>query len=487
MKSIRSYLLSRLLGGSVVVLVTAGVVVYVAVVRSLEAQFDANLTDRVQAFASALFQDGYELSFEFSDELMPEYDPELVLEVEGLLPAYFQLWLSDGRLIERSNTLGETDLDVPLQPTEEPSHWTAPLPDGRVGRYVAQFVRVHHVYPEEGPDAPPGAKVLIAIAGGREELVLAERNVLVGCFVVSFALMGLIGALSWRAVRRGLEPATRLAAALDAIRVEELPEGLDVGDLPLELQPVADKTDALIRRVDTALERERRTTADIAHELRTPISELLTVSEVALRDSRDHEGQNKALRTLRDVAWRMGRAVSTLLKLARLEMGAEAFDKEGVDLGAIVREHLRSLVTVERERGLQVDNDVACGDLVEGDRDVVHIVVSNLLSNALHYSPAQGTVACRLERSESGWRFWVENESAELAPDDLRTLSEPFWRKDRARADRDRSGLGLALSRSLAEKTGMELDFELEDRTFRAILSRSASGNGDASHVVAAP
>lgn len=467
MKSIRSYLLSRLLGGTALVLAAAGFAVYLVVTRSLETQFDRNLTDRVQGFASILFQVEDEVEFEFSDQLMPEYE-------RGERAAYFELWFEDGRLIEGSNSLQGRDLVVPGTPSEQPLHWSADLPDGRRGRFVAQLLEVHHVYPEEGPDRPTAARVLVVVARGREELRAAQRTVLLNCAAGALVLIGLIAFLSWRAVRRGLEPANRLAAILDAIEVERLPERLEVGELPVELAPVADKTDALIRRVDTALERERRTSADIAHELRTPISELITASEVALRNGLDVEGARRTLGTMHDVAWRMGRSVSTLLKLARLEMGAETFERKSVDLGGIVREHLRSLASVERAAALRVTNLVAPGALVEGDQDVLRIVVSNLLSNAFTYSPPRGAVECRLEHSPGGWRFLVENEARDLAPADLERLSQPFWRKDGARADRDRSGLGLALSCALAERTGLALSFELEERSFQAVLSGPA-------------
>jgi two-component system sensor histidine kinase QseC len=466
-KSIRSFLLTRLLGGTALVLSIAAAVTYVAVTRSLEAQFDRNLSDRVQGFASLLFQVEDHVEFEFSDELMPEYEATE-------RPDYFQLWFRDGELLERSNSLAGEDIAVAVTPTPEPQHWTAPLPDGRAGRYVAQWIEVHHVYPEEGPDRPAAAGVLVTVGRGREELVAAERDVLLTCLLVSLALIGLIAVVSWTAVRKGLEPANRLAAKLDAIHVDRLPERLDVGELPSELQPVADTTDALIRRVDVALQRERRTAADIAHELRTPISELVTVAEVALRNGQDAQETRRALGSVRDVAWRMARSVSTLLKLARLEMGAESFAVGPVDLGEIVAELLRSLADAGRGRGLRVENQVEVGDTVEGDRDVLSIVVSNLVSNALYYSRPNGRVVCRLERSNAGWSLVVENEPVDFDPEDLRTLSEPFWRKDRARADPDRSGLGLALSRALAETSGMTLAFELEDDRFRAILSGGA-------------
>jgi len=472
-KSIRFFLLSRLLGGATLVLAAAGAAVYVAVARSLQAGLDRDLAARVESLASVVFQTREQVDFEFSDQLMPEYGGE-----EGgpatPRPAYFEIEFADGTLLERSNSLAGADLITPDEVTATPSYWTAPLPDGRDGRYVAQRIEVHHVFPEEGPDRPTAARLVLVVAQGREELVALERMLLAQCVGACILLAGLIAALSWLAVERGLEPARRLAARLDAIRVDDLPAQLEAGELPAELAPVADKIDALIGRVQTALSRERRTTADIAHELRTPVSELLTVSEVALRDGNDARAGRIALAKVRDVAWRMGRSLSTLLKLARLEMGAERIDRESVDLGGIVREFLRSLSAAARERGIKVESDVGLGDRVAGDPEVLRIVVSNLLSNAIHYSARDGVVRCSFESPNGSWRLVIENEAGDLEPEDLRSLSEPFWRKDRARTDSDRSGLGLALSRALAEKTGMELAFELENRVFRAVLSSDA-------------
>ena len=470
MRSIRGYLLTRLLGGAAVLLAIAGAALYFFLSRSLEAQFDRNLTDRVQGLASILFQHQNEVSFEFSDELMPEYERE-----ED--PAYFQLSLPDfDLLLENSNSLGEGELAVEGEPGEHPRHWTAPLPDGRQGRFVAQIVEIHHVYPEEGPDRPEAARVLIVIARSRGELLAAERRVLLGCAAGALTLLLMLAVLSWRAVIRGLEPARRLANEVERIEMANLPKSLDVGHLPGELAPMAEKTDDLIQRARAALERERRTAADIAHELRTPISELVTVAEVALRDSRDEEGSRQALGMVRDVAWRMGRSVSTLLKLARLEMGTDTYERTGVDLNGIVRRLGRSLAPLGEERRVTLDNRLRAGELVEGDPDVLEIVAANLLENAFTYS-APGDVVCELTIARTGWRFSVENRAPDLQPEDLTVLSEPFWRKDGARTDCQRSGLGLALSQALAASAGMSLGFELEGDRFRAVIAGTGASS----------
>lgn len=471
MKSIRAYLLLRLVTGASLVLACAGLAVYLVATRAMELEFDRSLAERTEFFASMLFQHGNELSFEFSDELMPEYDREE-------LPAFFELRLADGGLVERSESLHGAPLKAAGAIGEAARFWTATLPDGRVGRYVSRRIVVHHVYPESGPDRPRAAVVDAVVARGREELLVAERLLLVECVACSVLVIALVALLAWYAVRRGLEPLGRLAGALDRIDVEQPPTRLQVGPLPAELEPVVEKTDALMQRVGEALERERRTTADIAHELRTPISELLTVSEVALRDGRDAGAARRALIVCRDVAARMGRAVATLLKLARLEQGSERFERTDVDLAGIVADELRALGGLQRERDLRVTCALPgpeSAGFVVGDAGVLRIVVSNLLSNACSYSPAGSAVEVCLEIAGRAWRLTVVNRAAGLEPSDLGTLAAPFWRKDRARADRERTGLGLALSTALAAKAGLELEFALEGDVFRASLARGGA------------
>ena len=252
---------------------------------------------------------------------------------------------------------------------------------------------------------------------------------------------------------------------------------------------MADTADDLIQRVRVALERERRTTADIAHELRTPISELLTASEVALRDVDDTRHVRRAL------------AHGARRGLAHGPLGGHA-----AQAGAPRRRH-RSLrararrplpdgrgapvhapAAMPRSAGSRVACLIEAGEEIECDASVLRIVVSNLVSNAVHYAPEGGRVTCRLERAGGRWRMVVENDAPELTPADLACFSEPFWRKDGSRSSRQRSGLGLALSRRLAESAGLELAFELDEGVLRASLAgREGTGAGKAALVKPRP
>jgi signal transduction histidine kinase len=468
--SLRAYLVSRLLFGTAAVLLPAGAAVWLVASRALERQFDRNLADRVQALASLLFQVEDEVELAFSDELMPEFSrPDA--------PDYFELRHEGGELLELSESLRGAPLEVGIPADDALALWDGPLPDGRAGRFAAQWVDVHHVYPEEGPQRPRTAHVLIAVARGREALAADERVLAAQCAGTALLLGAVLAGLALRTVDRGLKPALRLASALRALEPDRLPERLEVGIQPRELQPVADTAQALVRRVADALERERRTTADIAHELRTPIAELLAVAEVALRNGQDARDTRAGLAQVRDLASGMGRTLTTLLKLARLEMGAETSSAEAIDPRGLIDEVRRPLRAAERDRGLRVEVDLGPVGALEVDRDVLRIVLSNLLGNAVHHAPAGSTVHVRVGRDGAAWRIDVENEAPGLQERDLVELARPFWRKHGPGGE-DHAGLGLALSRALADHAGLELGFELVGRgRLRARIARARGGD----------
>ncbi len=116
------------------------------------------------------------------------------------------------------------------------------------------------------------------------------------------------------------------------------------------------------------------------------------------------------------------------------------------------------------------------GEHVEGDGEVIRMVASNLLGNAHDYAPPGSTVECRFERHAGSWRLVVQNDAPEMRAEDIGRMGQPFWRRERARADGRHSGLGLALSKALAEKVGMELSFVLADGVLHASLNGPQAG-----------
>jgi two-component system sensor histidine kinase QseC len=261
-------------------------------------------------------------------------------------------------------------------------------------------------------------------------------------------------------VRRGLRPLEQLAAEADAVRADSLHHRFSTQGLPAELRPICGRLNELLARLQEAFERERRFTADVAHELRTPIAELRSLAEVALRWPQDASpAQN--YRDVLDVARHMESVVAALLEIARCESGMRRAGAETIDVCDIVTEAWKPHESLAIARGLEVCWDLPATANVCSDRAMLLGMIGNLLCNAVSYAPPGGRIECRVRHTTDGVELAIVNTCNTLRTEDLPRLFEPFWRKDAARTGGVHAGLGLPLVAAYAATLGVSLRVEL--------------------------
>jgi two-component system sensor histidine kinase QseC len=464
--SIRQALLARLLGGALVLLL-AGALLLIAGVRALlTAQFDSSLHAKLRAFAALIEQEGYAIELNFIDQAMPE----LSAEVE---PEYISMWLA-GEVLYRSPSLGAGlapgELPCFAGTDAEPLVRDLELPDGRAGRAIGAEMTIQQYAPgpEEAPEDPGPARVVLVLARGRAELDRALLLLLGGTLAGILALLAAGVFLGRGAVRRGLEPLEDLSRHVAAIDDPLTATPLVRGDLPDELAPLVRGHNQMLERIAKAFERERRTAAHIAHELRAPLSELILLAETAQRG--DGADAARRLAELRDVAGQMSSLIATLLELARMDSGQMPLEIEAIDLAEILRACWSPLAAGAAGKGQTIDLPHGAGPWVSADRAALSILLTNLLGNAIDHAPPGERIACAIEVASESCRLVLSNAANGLAPADLDKLTEPFWRASQAREDRSHAGLGLSLAGRLAELQGLELSFALELGEFRARL-----------------
>lgn len=472
MTSLRRSLLRALLPALLALLVLHGVVLYRVISYSVVRQFDESLENGMGALATLLLEgseDGIEL--EFAEELMPAYG-------EARRDAFFELWKPDGSVLERSPSLLGKDLPQPRGRYLEPFYWDLPLPDGRPGRAIAMRLQARpweesaeqhsddpaegHSWQEEAPSPIPEADAGVAdvvLARSRAELDRSLRIVLLSTLAVG-ALLGLgCVRLVTRGVRRAVEPLDAVGVQLSAMALDESPQEI-LGELaPLEIQPLLRRLEELLQRVRSTLERERRTSAHIAHELRTPISELRSAVDVALRWPEDRSLTDQALIDARDIAAQMQRHVDSLLHLARQAARADDVDLPHARVGELLSQVWAGLDASAQARALRVEWRLQEIEL-RVDPDALEIALGNLLANAVHHTPEAGWVEIETRVDESECVLAVRNTNPGLDAQDLRRLHEAFWRRERS--DGGGSGLGLELTTALVESVGGRLEFALD-------------------------
>ncbi len=272
--------------------------------------------------------------------------------------------------------------------------------------------------------------------------------------VVAAALAALAtAALGWLVTRWGLTPLRQVTDLVGGMSAERLTERLPTATLPRELVPLAQAFNAMLARLDDSFRRLSEFSANIAHELRTPISNLMTQTQVALSVARNAEEYKEILYSSLEEYERMAQMVSDMLYIAQTENGPLQPGPTPVDLAEEARGLFEYFEAWAAERGVSL---ALSGEAqVAGDRLMLRRAMSNLVANAIRHCPGGNTVKVLLERASGTVSVTVENPGPEIAAEHLPHLFERFYRVDPSRRRMgDGAGLGLAIVRSIIQAHG---------------------------------
>ena len=296
-----------------------------------------------------------------------------------------------------------------------------------------------------------GSECVIQVAAERTQeaaLVAAFRRRLF--WVLGIGLVG-CGVAGYAVARRGIHPVKQITRTARHIGSATLHERLRTSGLPAELSALAETFNAMLDRIEGSFGRLSRFSADIAHELRTPINNLRGEAEVALSRARTPEDYRDVLGSCLEECARLSAMIDALLFLARAE-SAEAFIKRGViDAGAELARVQEFYDAAAAEVGITMRVD-AEGDLrAHLDRTLFQRAVGNLVANALSHTPSGGLVTLSARRDAAALRVEVRDSGSGIAASDLPHVFERFYRADPSRSSQTGGvGLGLAIVHSIA-------------------------------------
>lgn len=288
----------------------------------------------------------------------------------------------------------------------------------------------------------------------------------VGLSALATALLG-----AW-AARRGLRPLRQMGQVADSVSARSLTTRLPMEQMPEELAALASTVNAMLQRLDDAFQRLSAFSADIAHELRTPLSNLLTHTQVTLTRPRSLEEYREALHgNLEELQW-MAQMINDMLFLAKADHGLLVPGQAPLAL------HEEVDALLEYYAPLAEDGEVALvreGEaMLRGDRHMLRRALSNLLDNALRFTPAGGQIRVSLS---PGSRICVANTGAPIDNAALPRLFDRFYRVDPARREgsSEHAGLGLAITRSIVQAHGGQIRAECEGGWTRFVIEFGAT------------
>jgi two-component system heavy metal sensor histidine kinase CusS len=299
-----------------------------------------------------------------------------------------------------------------------------------------------------------GSSVKISVArsmGDRTQLLDYYRRII----WVTAGSAGLIAvALCYFLVRRALAPLRVIVSSARAITTEHLDSHIDVRGAPPELLDLAQSLNAMLQRLKQGFDRLWQFTADLAHDLRTPIGNMRGASEVALTRSRSTADYQALLVSNIEECDRVSRMIENVLFLARAESPQFALHRAVFDAGQELTRIAEYFEGISSEAG--VDVRVVGQARLYANSELFRRAVSNLLANALRYTPrGQAVSMTAAESDDHGVSISVANPGEGIAPQDLAKVFDRFYRGDKARGNSGGStGLGLAIVKTIVEIHG---------------------------------
>lgn len=296
------------------------------------------------------------------------------------------------------------------------------------------------------------ATVAVATDISHHELFMDSFRITLWSFVVLASL--LTGFLGWLAVRRGLAPLQAMRHKAEGITAQRLDARLTVDAVPAELAELAQTLNAMLSRLEESFRRLSDFSSDLAHEFRTPVSNLLTQTQVTLSRARTAEEYRDVLASNVEEFERLSRMIADMLFIAKADDGQIVPTRQALDLAPLVDDLVDFHRLVADEKGVTVSREG--GATLLGDSLMIRRAISNLLSNAIRHAPPGGCVSVVIRTQDAGDVAIEVSNTGEIIPaEHLPRLFDRFYRADPSRTSEGaHSGLGLAIVKSIAEAHG---------------------------------
>lgn len=253
-------------------------------------------------------------------------------------------------------------------------------------------------------------------------------------------------------VRRGLAPLRAMSAQLDAISIDRLDIRIGSQPWPSDLQDLARNFDAMMIRLQAAFEQLSQFSSDLAHEFRSPITNLVAAASVMLARERSVAEYQETLAIVVTEGERLSRMVAAMLFLARADNAQQAMDLEPVAVDEEFARIVDAFEAVADEGGVTLESSGR--GTVMADAMLLRRALTNLMSNALAHTPPGGRVQLEANTGERGVDVTVRDTGRGIAAQHLTRIFDRFYRVDPARSSAESTGLGLAVVKSIAELHG---------------------------------
>jgi two-component system sensor histidine kinase TctE len=396
------------------------------------APFDRNLAESLDLIAGYLRESDGRIT------LRSPIPPRELIHADATDRAFYMVLGLRGEFVDG-------DLSLPLPPEDAPI--TPGVVQFRAEQMQGEEIRVAYMW-IPFPRVPAGSRpALVQVAETLERRAQLANEMVRGVIIPQFVILPIAVILVWFGLTRGLAPLAKLRDMIRRRRPDDL-SPIDPHAAPEELEPLLTAFNELLQRMAQNLAAQRRFMSDAAHQMRTPLAGMRTQAELALREP----SADELRRSLRQIAASTERAthlVNQLLSLARAEHQATdlaAF--EAVDLATLASDVLRDFVPVALARAIDLGLEAEPADAVIGLPLLLREMLTNIVDNAIRYTPRGGTVTVRIRSLGPSVILETEDTGPGIPEDERYLVFERFYRVLGTRVEG--TGLGLAIVREIA-------------------------------------
>ena len=456
----------------VMLLMPMSIMLTFAAAKSLSnAPFDRALADSVQVLAEQVKLSGGRVVADLP------LQARAILRADDTDAVYFQIIGQRGEFIAGDRDLPQPPEDEMPQPGEVV--FRADEMHGAEVRIAYTWVSLASAS-KSAPDVRPA---LVQVAETLDKRAQLANEIVTGVILPQFIVLPLAVVLIWLGLARGLGPLSELVDRIYRRRPGDL-SPIDPAPAPEEVQPLIRSINELMQQLDANLKGQQRFIANAAHQLRTPLAGMKMQTELALRQAVAGEDAAELRRSLEQMALsteRATRMVNQLLALTRAEKGAlpgaAAPHLGALDLGRLAEERVRDWVPKALAKRIDLGFDIPPGVAVTiaGDAVLLSELLSNLIDNAIRYTPAGGVVTVRVRSNKTAETavgdaalLEVEDSGIGIVPAERELVFERFYRvlgSDPEGENLDGSGLGLAIVREIAYQHRALVRISARERT----------------------
>ena len=414
---------------------------YLIVVRHALAEDNAVLGDKISALGADLHESGPKF---LAEELNPRQSGDRA-------PYWIRVLDSEGHIV--TETPGMQRLLPPgVFPAAQKG--TGPVRNRKDYRTSGKLFSLVASGEDSGAQA-----YTLQVAQDRSSDERVERN-----FAVLFVIV-LSGSILASAViaivvtKRGLRPLGEMTQSLGRIGPTHLKERVIPDDWPRELQPLAVAFDDMLERLDDSFTRLSQFSADLAHELRTPITNMMGEAQVALTRDRTAGEYRETIESTITECERLSRIVDNLLFVARADAAREPIARKRFDARKAVEKIAAFYQTIADDRHVTI----SCNGegQIYADPDLFERAVGNLIDNALRFTPENGSIQITLSQHDADFEVAISDNGCGIGSEHLPRVFDRFYRAESSRSS-DGAGLGLALVKSIMDLHGGSAKIESE-------------------------